>query len=134
MVKRDHLELVAAAPPPPNPIDANVLESLRKLQREGRPDIVEQVVDLFLKGAVGLVKDLEEGVANDDAGLLYHASHALKSASANVGAFVLSSRCQELEATAQKGVAVDAGALVGAVLEAYRAVEVALSARLRQVA
>ena len=133
MVKRDHLELVPAAPPP-TPIDNNVLESLGKLQREGRPDIVEQVVNLYLKGAVGLMRDLEEGAANGDAGLLYQASHALKSASANVGAFTLSSRCQELEAIAQQGVMTDSVSMVGAILEDYRAVEVVLAARLRQVA
>jgi two-component system, sensor histidine kinase and response regulator len=136
--RRDCREAAAAAPsqadPIDDPVDTEVLDALRQFQREGRPDIIEQVVNLFLKGAVGLMKDLEEGAANGDAGLLYHASHALKSASANVGAFVLSAHCQELETLAQNGRVADAVPMVGAIFEDYRAAEVILSARLPQVA
>jgi len=132
-VKRDHLALVAASPPT-EPINYEVLDSLRLLQREERPDIVQQVINLFFKDAAGLLKDLEEGAANSDAVTLHHASHALKSASANVGAVVLSSRCKELEAMAQSGVVSDAVPMVGAILEDYRAVEILLSARLPKVA
>jgi len=66
--------------------------------------------------------------------LLRQASHALKSASAHVGAAKLSSRCNELEAMAQSGVVSDAALIVDAILEDYRAVQIALSARLLKVA
>jgi CheY-like chemotaxis protein len=131
---REHLSLVVASPLPPDPIDDQVLDSLRRLQREGRPEIVQQVIKLFFKDAVGLLKDLENGAASGDAGLLYHASHALKSASANVGAVVLSSHCKELEALARSGTAPDAVRMVKAIREDYRNVEVSLSERLPQVA
>jgi two-component system, sensor histidine kinase and response regulator len=132
-VKRDHLALVAASSPT-EPIDYKVLDSLRQLQREGPSDIVQEVINLFFKDAAHLLEDLQEGAANSDATLLYYASHALNSASANVGAVVLSSRCKELEAMAQSGVVSDAVPMVGAILEDYRAVEIALSARLPKVA
>ena len=80
------------------------------------------------------MKNLKEGAANGDAVLLHHASHALRSVSENVGAVILSARCGELEAMAQSGVVAAAGAMVGAILEEYRAVEIALSARLLKVA
>jgi HPt (histidine-containing phosphotransfer) domain-containing protein len=80
-----------------------VLDSLRRLQQEGRPDIVQQVIQLFLKGAAGLLADLDDGAATGDAALLYRASDALKSASANVGAVVMSTHCKELEALAKSG-------------------------------
>jgi len=51
-----------------------------------------------------------------------------------VGAVILSARCGELEAMAQSGIVAAAGAMVGAILEEYRAVEVALSASLLKVA
>jgi len=133
-IKRDHLTLVPALPSAIEPIDYKVLDSLRQLQREGRPDILQQVIDLFFKAAVDLLKDLKEGAANRDAALLHYASHALKSASTTVGAVALSSRCSELEAMAQSGVVSKAAPIVDAILEDYRAVEIALSAGLRKVA
>jgi HPt (histidine-containing phosphotransfer) domain-containing protein len=66
--------------------------------------------------------------------VLYQASHALKSASANVGAVVLSSHCAQLEALAKSGVVSDAVPMVGTIREDYRVVEAILSARLPQVA
>ena len=132
-VKREHLALVPALSPD-EPIDYKVLASLGQLQREGRPDIVQEMIHLFFKGGSDLLKDLKEGAANGDAALLHHASHALRSASANVGAIILSSHCKELEAMAQCGVVSDAASIVATILEDYRAVELALSARLPKVA
>jgi two-component system, sensor histidine kinase and response regulator len=133
-VKRDRLALITASRPPAEPFDYKVLDSLRQLQREGRPDIVQQVIYLFFKAAARLLKDLEEGAAKGDAALLRDASHALKSASANMGAVALSSRCTELEAMAKAGSVSDAVPMVGAIVEDYRAVEILLSARLPKVA
>ena len=132
--KRDHLALVLALPSADEPIDYEVLDSLGQLQREGQSDFVQEMINLFFKAAADLLKDLKEGAANKDAALLHHASHALKSVSANVGAVILSSRCGELEAMAQSGIAAGAGGMVGAILEDYRAVEILLSARLPKVA
>jgi two-component system sensor histidine kinase/response regulator len=133
-VKRDHLALVPALPSADEPIDYTVLDSLGQLRGEGRPDFVQEIIDLFFKAAADLLRDLTEGAANKDAALLHHASHALKSVSANVGAVILSSRCGELEAMAQSGIVAGAGGMVGAILEDYRAVEILLSARLPKVA
>jgi CheY-like chemotaxis protein/HPt (histidine-containing phosphotransfer) domain-containing protein len=133
-VRGDHLVLMPAVPSVQEPIDYKLLDSLGQLQREGRPDIVQEVITLFFKASADLLKDLTKGAENQNSELLHHASHALKSASANVGAVVLSSRCEELEAMAQTGVVCGAAAIVGAILEDYRAVEIALSARLPKVA
>ena len=132
--KRDHLALVPALPSADEPIDYEVLDSLGQLQREGQSDFVQEMINLFFKAAADLLKDLKEGAANKDAALLHHASHALKSVSANVGAVILSSRCGELEAMAQSGIVAGAGRMVGAILEDYRVVEILLSARLPKVA
>jgi two-component system, sensor histidine kinase and response regulator len=126
--------LITAAPSVAEAIDDRVLDSLRRLQREGRPDIVQQVIELFFKGAADLLKDLDTGAANDDPALLFHASHALKSASANIGAVVLSSRCRELEALARAGTVPDAARMVRAIREDFRTVETGLSERLPRVA
>jgi len=131
---REHFSLVVNSSSPPDLIDEEVLDSLRRLQREGRPDIVSQVIELFFKGAASLFTELDQGAANSDAVQLYHASHALKSASANIGAVELSSRCQELEALAKSGSVPDAVRRVAAIREAYHVIEGRLSRRLQQVA
>jgi HPt (histidine-containing phosphotransfer) domain-containing protein len=126
--KRDHLTLVASSPPPApppaappaaaieaseiEPIDEGVLNALAQLQREGRPDIVNRVITLFLESAPALLKDLEQGAKSGDTALLHRASHTLKSASANVGAALLSARCRDLEASARAGSVPDAAARV----------------------
>jgi HPt (histidine-containing phosphotransfer) domain-containing protein len=150
--KRDHLTLVASArpaPPPPvaaqapapppvqmptEPIDNAVLDNLAQLQREGRPDIVNRVITLFLESAPALLKDLQEGATKADTAQLHRASHTLKSASANVGAALLSAHCRELEAMARTGAVPDAAARVETIIEDYRRAQAALTARLPQVA
>ena len=131
---RERLSLVTEAAAAPDPIDEQVLASLGRLQREGRPDIAQQLIELFFKDAAGLLMDLENGAATGDAALLYRASHALKSASANLGAIVLSTHCKELEVLSKSGAVTDAALLVKAIREDYRTVEARLSDRWPQVA
>jgi CheY-like chemotaxis protein len=133
-VKREHLSLVTRAAADPDPIDEQVLASFGPLQTEGRPDVVRQCIELFFKGAAGLLIDLDNGAATGDAALLYRASHALKSASANLGAIVLSTHCTELEALAKSGTVTNAARLVKVIREDYRTVEARLSDRLPRVA
>jgi signal transduction histidine kinase/DNA-binding response OmpR family regulator len=147
--KRDHLTLVTSArraePAPPSqpepveatdlePIDDSVLNALAQLQREGRPDIVNRVITLFLESAPALLKDLEQGAAKGDTALLHRASHTLKSASANVGAALLSARCRELEMLARSGAVPDAAARVETIVGDYQRAKSALTARLPRVA
>jgi HPt (histidine-containing phosphotransfer) domain-containing protein len=147
--KRDHLTLVASSAPEPaalapepapveasevEPIDESVLNALAQLQREGRPDIVNRVITLFLESAPALLKDLEQGAKSGDTALLHRASHTLKSASANVGAALLSARCRELEASARPGTVPDAAARVETIVGDYQRAKAALTARLPRVA
>jgi signal transduction histidine kinase/CheY-like chemotaxis protein/HPt (histidine-containing phosphotransfer) domain-containing protein len=140
--KRDHLTLVTparAAAPPSMPgaaeaIDDRVLNELARLQRDGRPDIVDRVITLFLHTSPALVRDLEEAAASANGTRLHRASHTLKSASANVGAVLLSAHCKELEALTRTGTVPDAPSRVATIVEDYRQAEAALTARLPRVA
>ena len=68
------------------PINPSVLKTLAALQRERRPDILSTLITLFLDNARDLLQDLEKGAREADFALLGQASHALGSASANIGA------------------------------------------------
>jgi two-component system, sensor histidine kinase and response regulator len=126
--------LLSASQPPIELVDFAVLDSLCHMQKNGRPDVVQQVLHLFFQAAADLLGDLREGAANNDAARLHNASHALKSASANVGAIALSSHCRELEAIAQSGAVAEAATVVRKIIEDYRAAEILLSSRLPKVA
>src|SRR6266550_598516 len=135
--RHDHLTIVESPglpTPAVEPIDEAVLASLAQLQREGRPDIVNRVITLFLESAPALLKELQEGAAKADTAQLHRASHTLKSASANVGAALLSAHCRELEAMARTGAVPDAAARVETIIDDYRRAQAALTARLPQVA
>jgi two-component system sensor histidine kinase/response regulator len=135
--KYEHLSLVpqAVAPAPrTQPIDEAVLDNLAQLQREGRPDIVNRVITLFLESAPALLRELQEGAARGDMAMLRGACHALKASSANVGAAPLSAQCEELEALARTELVPEAAARVAAIVEAYHRARDALTARLPAVA
>src|SRR5215471_363531 len=51
---REPPSLVARSPAGSDPIDDQILDALRRLQRGGRPDIVQQAVQSFLKSAAEL--------------------------------------------------------------------------------
>jgi HPt (histidine-containing phosphotransfer) domain-containing protein len=89
---------------------------------------------LFLESAPALLKDLEYGASSGDTALLHRASHTLKSASANVGAALLSARCRELEMLARQGAVPDAAARVSMIVGDYQLAKAALTARLPRVA
>jgi signal transduction histidine kinase/CheY-like chemotaxis protein/HPt (histidine-containing phosphotransfer) domain-containing protein len=111
-------------------IDGKVLDSLRRLGRNGRPDILRRVIRLYLDSAPGLIAELENAAASADLELLTRASHSLKSSSAYVGALALSRRCGALETMARQGEVTESGGLIGAILDDYRAAAAALSAHL----
>ena len=115
------------------PIDPAILKTLQALQREGRPDILSTLITLFCDSARALLTDLDKGARSGDMDLLHQASHALKSASANVGAPLLSARCRELERMARAGSVLNATARVKVIVAEYRRAEAALLAYLARV-
>ncbi|MBM7865436.1 response regulator [Heliobacterium gestii] len=84
-------------------IDAGVLDSLRELQEEGEPDIVAEVVEIFLRDTPPKIAALREAVQLQDARLLTNLTHSLKSSSAGIGANALSACSKELEAMGRQG-------------------------------
>ncbi|MDM7912914.1 MAG: Hpt domain-containing protein [Methanotrichaceae archaeon] len=85
-------------------IDQSVLASLKELQEEGEPDILEEVGGLFLKHAPEKISAIEKAAADKDAKALQVSAHSLKSSSAYVGAMRLSAMSKELEMMARSGV------------------------------
>ena len=79
-------------------LDEDVLASLRELQEQGEPDILNELIELFLDEAPAQLSALREAIeGGGDAGPVERVAHALKGSSGNVGAMRVAAVCAELE-------------------------------------
>ena len=85
-----------------SPLDSEVLERVRSLQKAGRPSVLRRLTSLYLESTPEVVEDLRQAVTAD-AKVTHHKAHRLKGSSIQVGARALSSLCKELEKIGQSG-------------------------------
>jgi HPt (histidine-containing phosphotransfer) domain-containing protein len=113
-------------------VDEKVLESIRTLQREGTSDLLNRVIEAYLKEATRLLQALREAVEKADGEALRKAAHSLKSSSANVGAQRLSSLCKELETMGQEKSIQEAAYLLSKMILEYEVVQKSLNVELKR--
>lgn len=77
-------------------LDDDVLEALWELGDDG-PDFALELIDLFLADAGGRIEDMVTASAAGDLQGVGNVAHALKSASANVGALPFAHACKRIE-------------------------------------
>ena len=109
-----------------DPIDETVLDQLRFLQKEGKPNFPAMIIGLFLDTTPDVLKELETAAQVGDVSALRMASHKLISASEIVGASGLSAYCKELELTTRAGSVPYAAERVRAIVEEYKRAEAKL--------
>ena len=80
-----------------NALDRAVLESFRELNQDGEPDVLVEVLGLFLEDAPARLDAMTAAVAAGDGPALQRAAHALKGAAGTIGARSLQAACRELE-------------------------------------
>jgi len=78
-------------------LDQEALSSVTALQREGAPNILHRMIDLYLENSPELVEEMTEGVSKRDAKVIQMSAHTLKSSSAVLGASKLAELCKQLE-------------------------------------
>jgi two-component system, sensor histidine kinase and response regulator len=78
-------------------IDRSVLESLRELQEEGEPDIISELVQLFVEDTPPQLAALREAVEASDAQSVERIAHTLKGSCGNMGAVRMAKLCEELQ-------------------------------------
>lgn len=88
---------------PPAELDGRALDSIRALQRENQPDILETVTKLYMKRSPAIIDVLVDAATRLDANGANVAVHALKSSNVNVGATKLSELCRRVELKANRG-------------------------------
>lgn len=93
-------------------IDVNILDGYRTLQSESDPDIVTELIDMFLADLPSRVAVLRQAVETGEAVAAQRAAHALKGAAATLGATGLAGMCNAIEATARTGTVAAAAELL----------------------
>jgi HPt (histidine-containing phosphotransfer) domain-containing protein len=96
----------------PDAVDLEMLRGFEGIQAEGEPDLVVELIDLFLEDAPRKLASMLEAAAGADVGALARAAHSLKGSSASLGANGVAALCGELERTDCGDSFVRAGALL----------------------
>jgi HPt (histidine-containing phosphotransfer) domain-containing protein len=108
------------------PLDRTVLEALRRLQSEARPNFPSMIVGLFLDTAPSVLKELDTAALGGEVSALRASNHRLLSGSAAIGAVRLSALCHDFELNGRTGVVPDTAERVRAIVAEYERVEAAL--------
>jgi HPt (histidine-containing phosphotransfer) domain-containing protein len=78
-------------------IDITMLFSLDAAQEEGEPDIIVELIDLYLGDAPLRIAAMQAALAAKDERALRRAAHNLKGSSTNLGAYRLAAHCAAIE-------------------------------------
>ncbi len=128
-------DLSGITPPTPNQerdrklpemLNANVLQTIKCLQQPDKPDLLRQVVEIFLKETPQLIEVLEAAAAAGDFDVLHSNAHSLKSSSAHIGAESLSMFAKELETRGRRCNREGVNGLVKLIKQSYRELAPAL--------
>jgi HPt (histidine-containing phosphotransfer) domain-containing protein len=85
-----------------SPIDPRALENLRDVL-DGDPDLLNELIDLFLTDAPALMQDLHDAVVRQDAQSITQTAHSLKGSASNLGARGMAAVCANLERRGRAG-------------------------------
>jgi CheY-like chemotaxis protein/HPt (histidine-containing phosphotransfer) domain-containing protein/anti-sigma regulatory factor (Ser/Thr protein kinase) len=115
-------------------LDPSVLEAIRALAAPGTPDLLEQVVHLYVQSSPDLMAAIREGCIAGNHEQVRVAAHTLKSSSANLGAQRLAELCKRLELAARAGTLPSNAPPFAEIESEYERVRVALDFELKAVA
>jgi CheY-like chemotaxis protein len=83
-------------------IDENMLEKLRdSLQEDGEPDVVQELIRLFVQHTPRMLKSMREAIAQQQGETVLKTSHALRGSSSNLGLIGMAKLCGQLEEKVQ---------------------------------
>ena len=116
-----------APAPEPAAIEALIDEARMRSFRDDYPDIVDQLLELFLDSTPPLLDELQAAADAGDGDELRRAAHKLKGSCQNIGATFMASLCRSLE-TAESGHGETLAELVGALDPTEAAIRRALAA------
>jgi CheY-like chemotaxis protein/HPt (histidine-containing phosphotransfer) domain-containing protein len=111
-------------------LDGETIARLRELCAATDPALLDEIFDSFRRDGAERLHILREAHQNNDTSTLRKAAHALKGASANVGALKLAQSCAILETKAESGDTDGAGNMVQRICGDFDEVQLALNAEM----
>lgn len=78
-------------------VDMAVLLSFEEVQAEDEPDLISELIDLYLDDTARQMVLMQKAVVEADERALKRAAHSVKGSSANLGIRRMALLCQELE-------------------------------------
>jgi two-component system sensor histidine kinase/response regulator len=114
-------------------IDLSVLESFREIQQQGRPDLVNELIDLYIDDTRSRLVQMRTALNEQDAQKLQRTAHSLKGSSGNLGLRAMAALCLELEKTLNHKSLDATPGIVTRLEEEFRRVEQALARELQPV-
>lgn len=111
-------------------INSDALTGLRELQEEGEPDLLAELIEMFLADAEPRLASLRLAVPERDGEVVEREAHALKGSCANFGAVPMARICEHLQTAGRAGDLADALTLLDRLEVEYERVRRALVAEL----
>lgn len=112
-------------------LDLKALKRLQSLNEEGKPDIIQELIEDFLGSAPGRISKIRAATLAGQAKEIGEAAHALKSAAAMLGAIRLAKICARFEVAAEGGNNLACGRLLAELDRVYSGTAGALQKRLQ---
>lgn len=107
----------------PDVLDPAVLDNLRQLTPPGEPDLLLQVLTIFLDEAPKRIERLQSALAAGDAAGVQRAAHSLKGSAGNIGAHALFDASRHLDELGKAGDLAAAASALRHLLDEYARVE-----------
>lgn len=107
-------------------IDPEAIEHLRILEDEDEPDVVGELIRLFIANTPPRLTAMDAALAAGDLTALRRAAHSLKSSAANLGAIGIRQVCEKLEEMRDPSLLDEVAHLVGLLHREFAVVTQAL--------
>jgi HPt (histidine-containing phosphotransfer) domain-containing protein len=114
-------------------IDRTMLARLRAIRHEGEPDLVLEVIELFLDESGDRLAELKGAIEGNDLPVVARIAHTLKGSAGHLGAKALTTLCRRLEDKARTGAPFNGAFAYSAIEEELGRVREALSAEARRI-
>lgn len=80
-------------------VDLALLASYKEIQLDGEPDLIVELIDLYLEDAPRRVAVMRESLTNRDWLSVKREAHSLRGSSGNLGGLQMALICEEIEGT-----------------------------------